>query len=71
MPAAGEHVHRLDGLDGETAGGEELDVTSQGGWIAGDVDHAPGTGGKDSVNDLRLAALAGRVHDQAVDRLTL
>ena len=47
MPAAREHVHGLDGLDGEAAGGQELHVPSQGGGVAGDVDHALCARGKD------------------------
>ncbi len=69
MAAAGEHVHRLDGLDGEAAGGKAFYVPGQGGGVAGDVDHTPGAGGEDSVDDLGVAALAGRVHGETVDPL--
>ena len=71
MAASGEHVHGLDGLDGEAAGGEELEVPGQGGWVAGDIDHASGAGGEDGVDDLGVAALARRVHGEAVDGLAI
>ena len=71
MSAAGEHIHWLDGLDGEAAGGQEFDVPGQGGGIAGNVDHSPGAGSQYGVDDLGIAAFAGRVHGEAVDGLTL
>ncbi len=69
MAAAGEHVHGLNGLDGEAAGGQDFNVPGQGGGVAGDVDHAPGAGSEDGVDDLGVAALAGRVHGETVDLL--
>ena len=71
VSAAGEHVHGLNGLDGEASGSEELDVSGQCGRIAGNIDHAANAGGENGVDDLRIAALAGRVHDEAVDGLSL
>ena len=71
MPAAGEHIHRLDSLNREAAGGEELYVPSQGGGVAGNIDHAPGAGCKDGVDDLGIAALSGWVHGETVDGLAL
>ena len=71
MSAAGEHVHGLNGLDGEAAGSEELDVSGQCGRIAGNIDHAANGGGENGVDDLGIAALAGRVHDETVDGLSL
>ena len=71
MPAAGEHVHGLDALNGKAAGHKKLHIPGQGGGVAGDIDHAPGTGGKDGVNDLGVAALAGRIHCETVDGFAL
>ena len=71
MAASWEHVHRLNGLNGEAASHQALYVPGQGGGITGDVDHALGAGSEDGIDDLRIAALAGRIHGETVDGLSL
>ena len=66
MAASWEHVHRLNGLNGEAASHQALYVPGQGGGIAGDVDHPGGAGLGNGLNHRGLQALAGRIHQHRV-----
>ena len=47
--------------------GEALDIAVHGGWVAGDIDYAPGVPGGNHVGDLLVQANSGWIDYDGVD----
>lgn len=69
MLRAGEHVHGRGAQGPEPVLGQVGEVAGEGGGIAGDVHHALGRKRADGAQEVLVAAAAGRVHEEHVERL--
>ena len=62
MTRPAEQVHPNCLLSPVPQLGEPLQISCQGGWVAGDVNHAVGRHGADGVDNVGRQPLSGRIH---------